>query len=128
MPMPWTTILRWVMIVAWFAHGIGTLANVVVAAGVKIGFPNKPPVVSILASSPMRYVAAAVWLVVAVGYIAAAIGLLTGAPWWPVAAWVAAPLSIVMILLYWPAVPSGEQYGGQLVNAATIAYLILGPK
>ena len=33
-----------------------------------------------------------------------------------------------MILLYWPAVPAGEQYGGQIVNVATIAYLLLAPK
>jgi uncharacterized membrane protein YphA (DoxX/SURF4 family) len=126
--MPWTAILRWVMIVAWFVHGIGTLANVAATAGAKIGFPKKPPVVRILTSSPLRYVVAAVWLVVAAGYIAAGVGLVIGAPWWPIAAWVAAPLSLVMILLYWPAVPAGEQYGGQLVNLATIAYLIFGPK
>jgi uncharacterized membrane protein YphA (DoxX/SURF4 family) len=126
--MPWMTVLRWVMIVAWFAHGIGTLANVVTTAGVNIGFPNKPPIVGILASSPMRYIAALVWFVVAAGYIAAAVGLIIGAAWWPVAAWVAAPLSIVMILLYWRGVPPGEQYGGQLVNVVTIAYLVFGPK
>lgn len=126
--MPWTTIVHWMMFVAWLAHGIGTLANVVSTAGVNIGFPKKPPRLGILTSSPMRYVAAFVWLVVAVCYIAAAVGLITGAPWWPTAARVAAPLSIVMIVLYWPAVPPGEQYGGQLVNVATVAYLVFGPK
>ena len=73
--MQWGTILRWVMIVAWFAHGLGTLANVVTAFGVNIGFPNKPPVLNILTSSPARYVVALVWLVVAAGYVAAAVGL-----------------------------------------------------
>jgi uncharacterized membrane protein YphA (DoxX/SURF4 family) len=126
--MPWTAILRWVMILAWFVHGIGTLANVVATAGVSIGFPNRPPIVGILAGSPMRYVAAVVWLAVSAGYVAAAVGLILGTAWWPVAAWVAAPLSIGMILLYWRGVPAGERYGGQLVNVTTILYLVFGPK
>jgi uncharacterized membrane protein YphA (DoxX/SURF4 family) len=126
--MPWMAILRWVMIVAWFVHGIATLANVISTAGVNIGFPNRPPIVGILVGSPLRYVAASAWLVVSVGYVAAAVGLILGTAWWPVAAWVSASVSIVMILLYWRGVPAGERYGGQLVNLATIVYLVVGPK
>jgi hypothetical protein len=126
--MPWATILHWTVIVAWFAHGLGTLANIPAALGVKIGFPDRPPALNILTSTPLKYLAALLWAVVAAGYVAAAVGLIIGVPWWPVAAWVAAPLSFVMILLYWPAVPPGEQYGGQLVNVATVAFLIFAPK
>ncbi len=121
-------ILKWVFVVAWIAHGLGTVANATAAWGLNIGFPDKAPLLPALGSRPTRYFMGFVWLAVSVGYIAAAVGLILGAPWWHIAAWIAAPISIAMILVYWPAVPAAERYTGQFVNLATIVYLILGPK
>jgi hypothetical protein len=58
-----------------------------------------------------------------IGYLIAAVGLFLGAAWWPLGAWLGAPLTIVAIALWFGSVPAGT-YAGGVLAAVTIAIMV----
>lgn len=65
----------------------------------------------------------ALWAVAAIGFIAAAVGLLAGWSWWQPMLLGVTLFSLVLTALDW-----GVAYAGVIVNIAILAVLWLGPR
>ena len=70
----------------------------------------------------MRYFSA-IWLIVAVGYLVGAIGLVVNQPWAVPVLLVTSVLSIVITALDWDAA-----FRGTIISAVMIAIILLAPR
>jgi UPF0716 family protein affecting phage T7 exclusion len=112
------------------AHGIGHVLGWLPALGV-VRFEGTAVdswlISGVAGDGGSRLVAAVLFLVPTVGFVAAAIGLLTGQPWWRQAAVGSAAVSLAGTALYPHAFPAGSTVGSVVVNVAILGgVLVLG--
>ena len=112
------------------AHGIGHVLGWLPALGVirLEGTAGESWLISgIAGDGGSRLVATVMFLVPTVGFVAAAIGLLTGQPWWRQAAVGSAAVSLAGTALFPHAFPAGSTVGSVAVNVAILGgILVLG--
>jgi hypothetical protein len=121
----WTKMLIGVVIVL---HGLGHLAGVAAAfAKGGAGFTDKPWILpgKVSYRGPVGKAWALIWLAAAGLLVAAGIGLMLGAAWWPTLASVGAIVSLVAIVPWWNTVVPGARAGALLDVALLVA--LLGP-
>lgn len=111
--------MRFLVAFLLLAHGIAHLVGF--AAAWKLGeFPALPYKTTILAGSVdlgeggIRLMGVA-WVLLAVAFAAAAVGLALRQPWWSVTAWWAIGVSALVCVLNWPEARIGLAFNGLLV-------------
>lgn len=62
-----------------------------------------------------------IWLLTAIGFIIAAVGLFTSSPWWQTFTLWVVLISLVLCILGWP-----DSKAGVMVNLIILAYLFIG--
>ncbi len=112
------------------AHGIGHVLGWLPAVGVVRfeGTAGDSWLISGIAGDwAGRLVAAVLFLVPTIGFVAAAIGLLTGQPWWRQVAVGSATISLAGTVLFPHAFPAGSAVASVMVNLAVLGgVLVLG--
>ena len=81
---------------------------------------------AVMRDSLMGGIAAVVWLLALVGFLIAAVGLVTNAAWWPGYAVGAAVLSLAVLLLWWNTITPGSRVWAAFVDVAVL-FALLGP-
>jgi hypothetical protein len=77
-------------------------------------------------TSPIGKVAGLVSLAVVVGFLLVALGMFTGASWWPALAVVTAVISTAIVVVsWWSVVPVMSAIGALAVNALLIAFALV---
>ena len=118
---------RYLIVAAFALHGIGMLGG-----GLTLPLVQRKPdsafghswLLSRLgALEPV--IGTILWGLAGLGFIVAAAGFGLDAEWWRLGAWVGAPLTIVVVVLWYGAVPPGTYVGGVLA-ALTIGALVIG--
>ncbi len=111
--------MRFVVAFLLLAHGIAHLVGF--AATWKLGaFPDLPYKTTILSGSVdlgddgIRLMGVA-WVLLAVAFAAAAVGLALRQPWWPALAWWTVGASALVCALNWPEARIGLAFNGFLV-------------
>ena len=79
----------------------------------------------LVGEGPARFVAAGLFLVPTVGFVAAAVGLLLGQPWWRPVAVASAAVSLAGTALYPTAFPAGSTVGSVAVNLLVIYGIVV---
>lgn len=113
--------LKWLVPAAFVAHGIGMVGGIYFVFTSKSWFGDAFGDGLMLA----RIIAAIVWVVSGVAFIAAGWGYWQQTEWWRTAAWVGAPTTLIGIALWAGSIPPGTYLGG-LMAAATIVALLAG--
>ncbi len=111
-------LVRYLVSFAFFMHGLGMVG------GVYFVFTSKGWLLNALGGGLFtRGAIALVWIVSGLAFVASAWGVLTGQAWWQTTAWVAAPTTIIGVLLWAGGAPPGV-YAGGVLALATLVYLI----
>lgn len=77
-------------------------------------------------TSPIGKVAGLVSLAIVVGFLLVALGMFTGASWWPALAVVMAVISTAIVVVpWWSVVPVMSAIGALAVNALLIAFAMV---
>lgn len=79
----------------------------------------------LVGEGPTRFVAAGIFLVPTIGFVAAAAGLLLGQPWWRPVAVVSATVSLAGTALYPTAFPTSSTVGSVAVNLLVICGIVV---
>jgi hypothetical protein len=79
----------------------------------------------IVGEGATRAVAAGLFLVPTIGFVAAALGLLLGQPWWRPVAVASAAVSLAGTALYPAALPAGSTAGSVVVNLLVIYGVVI---
>ena len=119
----WKYLLTFLLIIHGLAHASGPLGFW--TSGPQ-AFVEKPWLFS-KGVTPRSAVGAAfglVWLVAALGFVGAGLGLLLGQAWWPTLAVAAAAVSLVAIVPWVRVVPPGA-WAGACLDLAILAALLL---
>lgn len=110
------------------AHGIGHVLGWLPALGV-VRFEGTAVdswlISGVSGDGGNRLVATVLFLVPTVGFVAAAIGLLTGQPWWRQAAVGSAAVSLAGTALFPHAFPAGSTVGSVVVNVAILGGVLV---
>jgi hypothetical protein len=114
-------ILKWLVPLAFIAHGIGMVGGTYFVFTSKSWFGDAFGGALLVA----RIITALIWVVTGVAFVAAGWGYWQGMDWWRTAAWIAAPASVVGIALWAGPIPPGTYVGG-LMSLAVIVALALG--
>lgn len=110
------------------AHGIGHVLGWMPALGLArfAGTSSGSWLLGGLVGDGMtRAVAAALYIVPTAGFLAAAIGLLLGQPWWRPVAAASAAVSLAGTVLYPTAIPTGSTVGSVAVNLVVLYGVIV---
>ena len=125
------TVIKYVILLALLMHGIGHVIGFLGAwTSVPVGTNANPWLLGggVTLQSPLGKVFGLVWLAALVLFVAAVVGILTGQGWWPTVTVIAAVVSLVAIVPFWRAVPSGAQFGGTLFDIVILLALLPGWK
>ncbi|MBN2471270.1 MAG: hypothetical protein JXN59_11140 [Anaerolineae bacterium] len=125
------TAIKWILLAALVMHGIGHVIGFLGAwTQVPVGTNDSPWLLGggVTLSSPIGKVFGLVWLAALALFVAAGVGLYSGQAWWPGITVIAAIVSLVAIVPFWRAVPSGAQSGGVLFDLLLLALLLPGWK
>ncbi len=109
------------------AHGIGHMLGWMPALGLArfAGTSGGSWLVGGLGDGATRVVAAGLFVVPTAGFLAAAIGLLLGQPWWRPVAAASAAVSLAGTALYPAALPTGSTVGSVAVNLVVLYGVIV---
>jgi len=116
-------MLRYLITVALFAHGVGHLLFVANSWGVwKGGAENRSWLFSgvISAGQTLEGIFGLLWLIPLVGFVALSWGYLTHQGWWPQLALGSATISLAMIVLWWGSLVAGSAFFALVFDAAVI--------
>lgn len=97
---------------AWLSRGVDAAQPWLFAGGVTI-------------TSPVGRLFGATALLVAVGFVATGIALLTGATWWPPVLLVSAALSVVVVVPWWNVSPGTTVINALLANLVLVAVTLI---
>ena len=122
-------LLRWGLAIVLVMHGLGHAMFAMAAwTPIDVGFTTSPWMLpgAVMRDSLMGGIAAVVWLLALVGFLIAAVGLVTNAAWWPGYAVGAAVLSLAVLLLWWNTITPGSRVWAAFVDVAVL-FALLGP-
>jgi hypothetical protein len=97
-------MIRWLIAIAMLMHGFGHIVFFLEAfTGAPMGFDPAPWLLGggFTVDSPVGKAFALLWLLAMLGFMLAAVGLVTRQPWWPALAVAAAVVSLVVLLPWW---------------------------
>jgi hypothetical protein len=120
---------RYLIAIVFLAHGIGHIMPLMAAWTPKIskaGFSDASWIFSggVGVGSPIGQAFALLGLVALIGFVAGTLGLVTQQTWWPTVTIVAAVISIVTIVPWINAWPTGSMIGALLVDVAVLVVLL----
>jgi hypothetical protein len=110
------------------AHGIGHVLGWMPAWGIAQfeGTSSRSWMLTgLIGDGASRLVGGAIFLVPTIGFAAAAIGLLTGQPWWRQAAVASAAVSLAGTALFPQAFTTGSAIGSVAVNLAVLGAILV---
>ncbi len=121
--------LKLVFAIVIAVHGIGhSLGVMTIPLGVikGNGFSSNSWLLSDRLGLPDGVVKAVgyLWLVVAIGFIAASLGYWQSLDWWRQVAWASLALSLGLFVVWWNAFPSNIPIQANLGNVATLVALL----
>jgi hypothetical protein len=122
-------MLRILFSLAFLGHGIGHVIGFSAAwTKVKMGFSNQSWIFSagINIESGLGRFLSIFWLAALITSVAAGVGLYLRLDWWIPVAIISSVLSIIAVLPWWPAFPSGSYMGAMGFNLLVLVAL-LGP-
>jgi hypothetical protein len=114
-------IWRLLLAAALWLHGLVHLIGFAAALGLGRfeGVPAAPAFpAGLTAGDPGLAVLGVAWALAATGFLASAIGVAAGAPWWPKAAATAAAVSLLLCLAWW-----SDTTAGALIDAVILVGL-----
>lgn len=120
---------RYIVAVVLLAHGIGHIMPFMAAWTPKIskvGFSDASWIFSggVGVESPIGQAFALLGMVALIGFITGALGLVAYQTWWPTITVMAAAISIVTIVPWFNAWPTGNMIGALLVDVAVLVALL----
>jgi hypothetical protein len=120
---------RYLIAVVLMAHGIGHLMPFMAAwmpQISRVGFSDASWIFSegVRVDSRIGQAFGLLGLVVLIGFVAGSLGLVTHQIWWPMVTIAAAAISIVVIVPWFAAWPTGSIVGALLVDVAVFAALL----
>jgi len=122
-------ILTILLALTLLGHGIGHVMGFLASwTDLPMGFTKSPWIFSrdIAIQSSVGRAFGILWLISMGAFIAAAIGLITGQPWWTTVAIIASVLSLSAFIPWWNTFTPGSKQAAILVDVVVIAVL-LGP-
>ena len=122
-------LLRWGLAIVLVMHGLGhAMFAMATWTQIDVGFTASPWMLpgAVTPDSLVGRISAVVWLLALVGFLIAAVGLVTNAAWWPGYAVGAAALSLAVLLLWWNTITPGSRGWAAFVDVAVLLAL-LGP-
>jgi hypothetical protein len=121
------TLWRIILALVLGAHGIGHLVFLVSTLGLgNWGGPSQSWLLANLAGGAVqRVVGGLIWIVALAGFIAAAVGLLAGQPWWRTAAVASAGVSLLGAALVWANPPASSALSAAIFDVAVLVALLL---
>ncbi len=120
---------RYLIAIVLLAHGIGHIMPLMAAWTPrisKVGFSDASWIFSggVGVGSPIGQAFGLLGLVALIGFVADALGLVTQQTWWPMVTIAAAAISIVTIVPWLNAWPTGSMIGALLVDVAVLVALL----
>jgi hypothetical protein len=97
-------MIRWLIAIAMLMHGVGHIMFFLEAfTDSPMGFSSAPWLLGggFTVDSPVGKASGLLWLLAMLGFMAAAIGLVTRTEWWPALAVAAAVVSLVVLIPWW---------------------------
>jgi hypothetical protein len=97
-------MIRWLIAIAMLMHGAGHIMFFLEAfTASPMGFSSAPWLLpgAFTVDSPVGKAFGLLWLLAMLGFMAAAIGLITRQEWWPALAVASAVVSLVVLLPWW---------------------------
>lgn len=119
-------LLRWGLAIVLVIHGLGHVMFAMAAwTNIDVGFTANPWILpgNVMADSLLGKASAIIWLLAMLGFLAAALGLVTQAGWWPGVAVGAAALSLIVLLLWWQTVTPDSRLWAALVDVVIVVAL-----
>ena len=121
-------LLRYLLTIALFAHGVGHLLFLVNSWGYWNG--DKEGSSSWLysgvlgAGQTLQGLLGLVWLVLLIGFVAVSWGYLTHQGWWPQLALASAAVSLTMIMVCWGSLLTGSAFFALVFDLAVIVVVL----
>ena len=120
-------MLRYLITIALFAHGVGHLLFLANSWGVwKGGEESRSWLFSwaLGAGQTVEGIFGLLWLIPLVGFVAVSWGYLTHQGWWPQLALASAAISPAMIVLWWGSLVVGSAFFALVFDLAVIAVVL----
>ena len=117
-------MIRWLIVIAMLMHGVGHMVFFLEAfAGSPMGFADAPWLLpgAFTVTSAVGKAFALLWLLAMLGFLAAAIGLLTRRSWWPALAVASAVISLAVLLPWWNTITPSSRVWVLLADLVIIA-------
>jgi hypothetical protein len=122
-------MIRIIVSIALIGHGIGHVIGVSAAwTSVKMGFSDHPWSLSsnVNVNTAIGRIFGVVWLAALIAIVAAGMGLLLRMEWWTTWAIIGSIISIVALVIWWRAFPTGSDISALIFNVIILVAL-LGP-
>lgn len=116
-------MIRWLIAIAMLMHGAGHIMFFLEAfTDSPMGFSSAPWLLpgSFTVDSPIGKAFALLWLLAMLGYMVAAVGLMTRQEWWPALAVAAAVVSLVVLLPWWNVITQSSRVWVLLADVVVI--------
>jgi hypothetical protein len=116
-------MIRWLIAIAMLMHGVGHITFFLQAfTGSPMGFSTAPWLLpdGFTVDSPVGKAFALLWLLAMLGFMAAAVGLVTRQEWWPALAVAAAVVSLVVLIPWWNVVVPSSRVWVLLADVVVI--------
>jgi hypothetical protein len=120
-------MIRYLITVALFAHGLGHLLFLANSWGFwKGGEEDRSWLFSGMlgAGQTVEGIFALLWLIPLIGFVAVSWGYLSHQGWWPQLALGSAAISLVMIVLWWGSLVTGSAFFALVFDAAIIVVVL----
>ena len=117
-------MIRWLIVIAMLMHGVGHMVFFLEAfIGSPMGFADAPWLLpgAFTVTSAVGKAFALLWLLAMLGFLIAAIGLLTRRSWWPALAVASAVISLVVLLPWWNTITPSSRVWVLLADLVIIA-------
>ena len=117
-------MIRWLIVIAMLMHGVGHMVFFLEAfTGSPMGFADAPWLLpgAFTVTSAVGKAFALLWLLAMLGFLIAAIGLLTRRSWWPALAVASAVISLVVLLPWWNTITPSSRVWVLLADLVIIA-------
>ena len=116
-------MIKWLVALALFMHGVGHIAFFFAAfTPIDMQYTPQPWIFpgDVLITSPIGKAFALLWLIAMIGFIAAALGLVSGQPWWATTAVAASVISLVVIIPWWNTIDATTRTWALLADVVVI--------
>src|SRR3712207_2004768 len=120
-------LLRYLIIMALFAHGVGHLLFVANSWGYWKGSEEGHSWLfsgMLAAGQTVEGIFGLLWLIPLIGFVAVSWGYLTHQGWWPQLALASAAISLAMIVLWWGSLVTGSAFFALVFDLAVIVVVL----